>query len=567
MGDALTQIIREKTPLLVDSYVEQYGEKYRNIIQKKINDTKFVFYINPEDVEVIEEIISDNLERLATFNFLKRIGATDKELEVNTSNELLPFKDDKITNLLKAFFIKPFFESDFNYINDHLGIYSFLTDGENEFEHFNILKQRMNVLKKLNLCDVLEKDYLEFECSDLYRHVCEVYKKIAKIAFRYSRAINYECNRIKNLYNRVYDKNIELKIKYIKLMIMDLIDILPNEIQNIIIDNPDYDLETLPGGELLFDFDSLGNTIDIFGPGILESFSKECDLFLKEDFSEENPIVDCRLNYFKRQGINFSKKYFMENMEEVLEKYKDVLPSSSVIERVTKAREKYEMLYRKEATLNMVLEGDISDLEYEDIEIMFEVTTSGYHKSEYDGDGIRSTVFINPLQTYQGAEMDHLIDHELRHVIEFNYFINGYTIEYKCGNAVSLLTDEGLTDKYFGELNEAYTDKLSIEACEKRWNEGKYIFAPKVYLEERFGDDYLLSGYLEWIPNLEKVISNHEEIITKTRMDYTNSRFYKVLSFEDWERINELIIEDNVKDELEEFALKLKRKIKNRCKR
>lgn len=562
MGDTLTQIIREKTPLLVDSYVSQYGEKYRNVIQDKIDNVQFVFYVNPEDVDVIEEIISDNLERLTTFHFLKRIGIGDKELEVDTTTELLPFKDDKIMRLLTTFFDKSFFESDIEFIENHLGIYSFLIEGENPFEHFNILKERMKVLNKLHLCGVLEKDYLEFEHSELYRHAHMIYKRIADIALRYSKAINYECNKVKNIYNTIYDKNIELKIRYMKLMTEELIDLLPENTQKIILNDLEYELENLPGGELLFDLDSLGNTIDIFGPGLLESFSKESDLFLKEDFSEENPIIDLRLQYFKRQGICFSKKYFVDNMEEILEKYKDIIPSPLVTARVTKVREKYEMLYSKEATENMVLEGDISDLEYEDIEIMFDIMTGGYHKSEYDGDGIRSIIFINPLQTYQGTEMDHLIDHELRHVIEFNYFINGDTIEYKCGNAISVLTDEGITDKHFIEFNEAYTDKLSIEACEKRWSEGKYIFAPKIYLEEKFGDDYVISGYIDWLPNLKQVIADCEDIITKTRMDYTNSRLYKLLSFDELKRINELITAENVSDELESFSLKLKQRIK-----
>jgi len=562
MGNTLTKIIREKTSLLVDSYTYQYGEKYRNIIKRKIDNARFVFYVNPEDVDVIEEIVSDNLERLATFHFLKRMGASDKELEVDTTTELLPFKDDRVTNILTAFFDKPFFKSALNFIENHLGIYSFLVEGENAFEHFNILKERMKMLHKFNLCNIAEKDYLEFEHSELYKYVCIIYKKIAKIALRYSKAINFECNRISNIYNNIYDKNIELKIKYMKLMIKELIDLLPENTQKIILTDFEYELDDLPGGELLFDFDSLGNTIDIFGPGLLESFSKESDLFLKGNFSENNPIIDLRLEYFKRQGIIFSMKYFIDNMNKILEKYKDILPSTLVTERVTKVREKYEMLYSKEAAENMVFEGDVSDLEYEDIEIMFDVMTGGYQKSEYDGDGIRSIVFINPLQTYQGTEMDYLVDHELRHVIEFNYLINGNIVEYKCGNSINALTDEGITDKHFVEFNEVYTDKLSIEACEKRWDEGKYIFAPKIYLEEKFGDDYLISGYMDWLPNLKQVVSGCEDVITKTRMDYTNSRLYKLLSFDDLKRINELIVKENVSDELGSFSLKLKQRLK-----
>lgn len=564
MGDTLTQIIREKTPLLVDSYVEQYGEKYRNVIQNKIDNVQFVFYVNPEDIDVTENIILDNLERLATFYFLKRIGATEKELEVNIDNELLPFKDDKVMNMLMAFFGKPLFNCDLSFIENNLGIYSFLVDGETDFERFNILKERISVLSKLNSINILEKDYLEFSHSDLYRHLCDVYKRIAKIALRYSNAINYEHKKLKNIYDYSYDKNIKLKEKYIKLMIKELNDLLPLETQKIITDNPDYEIENLPGAELLLDFDTFGNTVDIFGPGLLEAFSHECDLFLVQDFSEDNLVINCRMEYFNRQGIYFSKQYFMENMDTILKKYKNVLPPCSVTKRITKVREKYEMLYSSEAVKNMVFEGDISDLEYEDIELMFDVTTGAYHKSEYDGNDIKSIVFINPLQTYQGTEMDHLIDHELRHVIEFNYFINGDTVEYKCGNSVQKLTDDGFSEKQFTEFNEAYTDKLSIEACEKRWNEGKYIFAPKIYLEEKFGNDYVLSGYIDWLPNLQVLIDGCGDIITKTRMEYTNSRFYRLLSFEDWQKVNELITaeQEDVSVELKKISSKIKRKIK-----
>ncbi len=38
---------------------------------------------------------------------------------------------------------------------------------------------------------------------------------------------------------------------------------------------------------------------------------------------------------------------------------------------------------------------------------------------------IQRVVFITPLKTYQGCETNHLIDYEIRHVIEFNYVIDG----------------------------------------------------------------------------------------------------------------------------------------------
>jgi len=564
MKKTLTQIIREKTPLLVDSYVEQYGEKYRDVIQKKIDDANFVFYINPDDIGNIQYIVCDNLERLATFHFLRKLGADEKELEVDTNNELLPFKDKMTTNILMAFFDKPFFNSDPDYINNYFGIYSFLIDGENDFEHFNILKERIDILNKLHLTDIEEKDYLDFEHSDLYRNASEIYKRIAIVALRYAIAIQDEYSEVLNIYHFVYSKNMELKRKYMKRMVMDLADLLPSETQAFIEDNPDFELEKLYGGNLLFDLNSLKDTVDIFGPGLLETFSYECDLVLKDDFSEDNPIIDCRLEYFQRQGICFSKKYFFDNMDEILNKYKYILPSSEVTKRITEIRERYEILYAKEAALNMVLEGDISGLNIEDIELMFDIETGGYHMSEYDGDGAKSFVFVNPLHSYHGEELDHLIDHEIRHIIEFNYLINGNTIEYKIGNAVSSVDEGGFTDKHFTEFNEAYTDILSIRACEKRWNEGQYIFAPKIYLPEKFGTDFILDGYSDWFCNLEKIISGCEEKLTKTRMDYTNSRFYKFLSFEDWQRVNDLITEESedVSRELEKFASKIKRKLK-----
>jgi len=289
---------------------------------------------------------------------------------------------------------------------------------------------------------------------------------------------------------------------------------------------------------------------------------KNIEKILNGDFSKDNPIIDYRLEYFKRQGINFPKKYFMDNMDEILNKYKGILPSSEVTKRITEIREKYEMSYIKEAALNRVLEGDVSSLDAGDMDEMFNIDTGGYHMSEYDGDGAKSFVFVNPLHSYHGEELDHLIDHEIRHIIEFNYLVHGNTIEYKVGNAVSRIDEDGLTNKQFTEFNEAYTDILSVQACEKRWRKGQYIFAPKVYLAERFGNDFTSDGYSDWFYNLEKIISGCEDIMNEMRMDYTNSRFYKLLSFEEWQIVNDLISGEGVSEELEKFGAKIKRKLK-----
>ncbi len=192
------EILNSKKGLLIDSYVKQYGEEYRNRITNIVNDTNFVFYINPEEKNYIADFVCDKLEVIMTFKFLERIGFNDDYLRTKSNRDTLCFMDENVNKILKSFFGNTHFNCMEKFRNDRCGIYSFL-DYENLTmeENFNLLSERIYVLNSLGLINILEKDYYEISNSSLYSKLVDFYRKIALIADEYAKMVECQYRYIK----------------------------------------------------------------------------------------------------------------------------------------------------------------------------------------------------------------------------------------------------------------------------------------------------------------------------------------------------------------------------------
>lgn len=504
--------LREKFPLLIESYVEDYGEKYIDRITDIINNTKFLFYIYPSGK--LEDLlsVSDILDRLALFKFLRRLGFTKEELEINSEDCVVLFKNDEVNKFVSVLFDFVYLNSDDDYVNNYKGIYSFLTDDSN----YDILCERMKVLNGLGITKVSEQDYLEFKHSDLYKHACDVYRKIARIALECAREANYKYNNFERVYNAIYVKLLKLKEYYMKQCLISLLSILPEADRKIIEENPDFKLEDISCAELIFDISEKDNPMCDFGEGLLES-----DSLLKEMCND------------------------------VYSKINDVLGE-------------FEGKYIEEASKCIVIDGDIKGLWADDLEDMFDEICGGYCNVYYDGETYRNLICINLFSSYGGTEIDNTIDHEIRHAIE-RFVRVGEEIEEICGNRFSII-EEDYMYVYLENFNEAYTDFLSVNSCQRRWENGEYIFSPQVYTKEEFGsEDDLGSTYSQWFNNLKIIISGYEDIIKESRMKPDNDMLYELLPLEDWDRIDELLPHDTeeARNELRGFAKKMRMNVKH----
>ncbi len=565
------EILNSKKGLLIDSYVKQYGEEYRDRITNVVNDTSFVFYINPEEKDYLDDFVCDKLEVIMTFEFLKRIGFRSDDLKTKPNSDTLCFMDDNVNLLLKSFFDNTHFNCIDDFRNGRCGIFSFLDYNDlARKEEINLLNERMHVFNSLGLINILEKDYYEFSKSSLYFKLVNFYRKIALIADKYAKMIEYRYSYIKNLYEDIYSKNIGVKRKYVREMVLELKDFLSISDQEYILNNPDFKLEDLNSIDLIVDDDCLGDTYNSFGVGSLEVFSDIFDRELLDDNADnydKEAIIEERCNYLRGCGVCVPGNANIFLLNKIMEENKELLPSLETILKIQETRSKYEDLYVKEAVVNMIIESDKDTIIVDDVEDMFDVASGSYCSffplsldCDYD-----ITIFINPMCSYQLIDLDHIIDHELRHAIESNLYMER-VLTSKCGNKIAYYdaNNEYSDIEHFRMFNEVCTDKLTLMSCKDRWNNGEFIFSPMVYNEEYFGFCDVGSGYAEWFDNLDILLGEYSEHVFATRMEETNERFYKLLSFEEWLDVDKLICDDSLeaREKLKVYSKKLGENIK-----
>lgn len=504
--------LEKKFPLLIESYVEDYGEKYRDRITDVINNIKFLFYINPSGKDEDLLVVSDTLDRIALFKFLRRLGFSKEELEIDLEDSMLLFKDERVNKFVLSLFNFVYLNSDGDYVDNYKGVYSFLTDDSN----YDVLCERMKVLNGLGITNISEEDYPEFKHSDLYKHACNIYGRIAHIALEYAREANHKYCNFRCVYDAIYDKLIELKQECMRGALIELVSILPESDKKIIEENPDFDIEDISASELIFDVSQKDSPMCDFGEGMLES-----DSLLKEKCSE-------------------------------------------VYNKIMDALGKFETEYIERASEYIVIDGDTSDLWADDLEDMFDYTLGGFCGYYYDENSYRDFVLINLYSSYMGVDIDNTIDHEIRHAIE-RVTETSADIKEMCGNRFSLASGD-YQIIYLENFNEAYTDFLSASACNRRWRCGDYIFSPQVYVDEEFGmDEDLGSTYSDWFSNLDIIISGYEDIIKESRMQSNNDLLYKLLPLKDWDRVDDLLPMDTLeaKAELRGFAKQMKNNVKH----
>ena len=353
-------------------------------------------------------------------------------------------------------------------------------------------------------------------------------------------------------------------------MVLELKEFLSNSDQEYILDHPDFKLEDLCSIDLICDESCLCDTYNSFGVGSLEVFSDIFDRELLDDSAEsldKEEIIKERCNYLRKCGVYIPEKVDAFLLNQIMEENKKLLPSLETILKIQKARWKYEDLYIKEATANMIIESDKDIIIVDDVEDMFDISVGSYCSflplsldCDYD-----ITIFINPINSYQLIDMDHLIDHELRHAIESNLYMQR-VLTNKCGNKIVYydVNNEYSDAEHFRMFNEIYTDKLTSMSCMDRWGNGEFIFSPMVYNEDYFGWCHVGSGYAEWFDNLDILLGDYSEYVFATRMDETNERFYKLLSFEEWLDVDELICDDSVeaREKLKTYSKKIGENIK-----
>ena len=161
--------IRDSFPILIESYVSQYGEKYREHITSTLEKVKFCIYANPYN-------ITKYLDRKEVDDYMKAVLDTCSEIGLDISK--ITLVDDKMQ--IRDEKLSLFIETLFGDINTPKGLLAF--DEKYNFldaEDF-IVQERMKVLEFFRFKDA-KTDTNTYMCADDYDKYYKIIKELLQI--------------------------------------------------------------------------------------------------------------------------------------------------------------------------------------------------------------------------------------------------------------------------------------------------------------------------------------------------------------------------------------------------
>ena len=532
------KIIRDNYPVMVESYVKQYGEKYREHINDVLNRVKYCIYETPVN-------ISEYVNRKMKEDFIKAILDSYMDLGIDISgikidDDGLVFENTKVGELTKIFF--PIID-DMTKIKQR-GIFTFSKEFDNLSFDDPIFKERIKVLEKLKLksVDIPIEEYVK---TREYIHNCRVFKKTLSV---FSQHILNRCNDDYSAYVK-YAAELENKLnlvaeKYERDYLLKIREFL-SEDDKVLLDNG-ASIKELSDYYLYFD-DSVKDNVYVFSEGVLEYF---CDFYTellinkhtKKDMIKE--IIDKRIKYLEKRGYDVSSL----NREELccdwsqLSYLKGYLPDNDFVLKCLSIRDTFQDEYERDIAQACIINDYKINLLDPSIEVIIDSDGHSYSfdsmNGNFDSNHPTPIVCISPLNDIYNL-FDIAIDHELRHAIETTIKKNeeGYLIKVGVDIAEYDLNFKCIKGG-FTDYNERVTQKLSLESCRKRWLRGEYIFS----------DPYALiticdtSCYDYDIDNLDIIFEPFREELIESQISSDFDKIYEVIPKKTLSKINSSII-------------------------
>lgn len=530
------RIIRDNYPILIESYVRQYGEKYRKRISSVLDRAKYCIFVTPSNIK-------EYVERKSSEDYMKAILDTYLELGIDISGfeideDGLIFNDRRLGELTMAFF--PDLSDVENFKNS--GLFAFDSCYDSLDYNDGMIIERIKLLEKLNKKskDITNEEYFN---SEEYRNNCLAYKKILDIlkvnldkwVVDYSDLLAYA--------DMIDSSVLEVGRKLEKEFLISVKDYLTPHDKSLI-ENGDFELEDLESYGLFFDVD-LSSDDYCFSDGPIDYFlDSYTDDLLSDEISrkEKDVIVRMRFKYLESKGFNtknlkvsdlFCDWYQREDLV-------DFLPSKEELKFIDEKKNEYYINFEYSSAKLCVIND--YDLRIDDVEIETILDEDGHSCSidchgEVDPNKFSCVICLNPfMDTYN--LFDIAVDHELRHAIEMRMKKGEKRIVLKTGCDIAIFDLDFENGKaLYTDINERITQRLSVDATVDRWQRGEFIFSDKYALLTT----YPLSVYDLDMDNLEIIFDPFEERIIEAQISPNFNKMYEIFPKRDLKKINSLI--------------------------
>ena len=516
------KIIRDNYPIMIESYVKQYGEEYREHITSVLERVKFCIFETPLT-------ISQYVKRKKNEDFMKAILDSYVELDIDISGILIDeegfvFNDEKVGRLTKVFF--PVIDTYENIRNR--GIFAFNDCFDSLDLDDPIFKERIRVLEELNLKNP-KMPVDEYIKTKEYKRYCTIFRGALGIVLE---RMFYRCNDDYLDYikyaDELEDKINDVAKKYEREYLLKIREYLSDSDKELLDKGCIKELEDY---YLYFD-DSLEKDCYAFAEGCLEYFCDSyTELLMDKHVCKESidEILEMRFKYLSKKGFDTSilkREDLLCDWYE-LDYLKDYLPDLGIVSECLLRRDLVNDEYEYEiAKLCIINDYELHPLDSEIATIIeSDGHSCGVDTKDLDVENPVAVVCISPLNDTYNL-FDIALDHELRHAIEM------YVKEMKSGYLVKMGTDVSLLDKDFmcvragfTDYNERVTQKLSVEACQERWKKGKFIFSDPYALIT----SYCISCYDYDIDNLDIIFEPFRDELIDAQISDDFDKIYGVI--------------------------------------
>lgn len=544
------QILKTKKSYLIDSYVDQYGEKYRSSASNNYDKIGFCFFVNSRRIEEYIEMESIKLSLQLTFYVLESLGIDTAGLEFSKERKLIS-SNRRVQNILEAFFPGKGYVS---YSNIKDGIFSFAKKyDENDT---NNLAKRSEVLHQLGLIK-RTTDIRAFSKTELYKEADDAIRVLIKHIMEQIRELDGKFTNLEE-YSRTLmeQENIVIEkaekecIHLCKQFIDGSVDIRNSSSELFCSSNEVQKSKVLP-----------------LSPGLLEYFLPDYTEQLlsadKNDLQKEQ-ILQKRCEYLQLIGVNKDQLGISDEILYGTDWYqipqlREKLPNIEMLKNIKGIREKFQ----NECMLNLSKLYILNDYkldpnnlnDYVKEMLYFGSSRNGYHCSHELAMLDDATVFICPKDAYTDV-LDFIVDHEVRHALEHSSkhvvmsgevpFLKKGTIleEVKTGVATTFYIEKQMIGECNRNIDEVMSQKLTLESTKKRYAKGKYIFIPPDkarMMSTSYYDSFIENFDIVFSPEMQ------QKLLQSRMLSNTQLPMYDSISQETYTTINRLIL-DNSKE-------------------